>query len=123
MSDQQNTLWGEGPALPKMPIPKSRLELKLEARDTPAGRAYELRLFHAQLAVLFLGLLAIIFDATWLLAIVAGALFLIGALTAVDKLSWLPTEVIASSITAGLLVGPPTAFVSSASPRTAYRPC
>ncbi|CAH1656138.1 conserved membrane hypothetical protein [Hyphomicrobiales bacterium] len=105
MSDQQNALWGDGPALPKMPIPKSRLELKLEARDTPAGRAYELRLFHAELAVLFLGLLAIIFGATGPLAIVAGALFVIGALTAVDKLSWLQTEVIASTITAGLLVG------------------
>lgn len=105
MSDQHNALWGDGPALPKMPVPKARLELKLEARDTPAGREYELRLFHAELAVLFLGLLAIIFGATWPLAIVALALFVIGAMTAVDKLSWLQTEVIASAITAGLLVG------------------
>lgn len=104
MSDQHNALWGDGPALPKLPVPKTRLELKLEARDTPAGRAYELRLFHAELAVLFLGLLAIIFGATWALAIVAAALFIIGAMTAVDKLSWLQTEVIASAITAGLLV-------------------
>ncbi|KQK32138.1 hypothetical protein ARD30_07710 [Bosea thiooxidans] len=104
MSDQQNALWGDGPALPKLPIPKSRLELKLEARDTPAGRAYELRLFHAELAVLFMGLLAIVLGAAWPLAIVAVALFVIGAMTAVDKFSWLQTEVIASSITAGLLV-------------------
>lgn len=105
MRDQHNALWGDGPALPKLPVPKSRLELKLEARDTPAGRAYELRLFHAELAVLFLGLLAIIFGAAWPLAIVAAALFVIGAMTAVDKLSWLQTEVIACAITTGLLVG------------------
>lgn len=105
MSDQQNALWGDGPALPKMPIPKSRLEIKMEARDTPAGRRYELRLFHAELVVLFLGLLAIIFGATWPLAIVAAALFFIGAMTAVDKLSWLQTEIIASVTAAGLLAG------------------
>lgn len=104
MSDQQNALWGDGPALPKLPVPKSRIELRLEARDTPAGRRYELRLFHAELAVLLLGLLAIIFGATWPLTIVAAALFVIGAMTAVDKLSWLQTEVIACAITAGLLV-------------------
>lgn len=105
MSDQQNALWGDGPALPKLPVPKSRLELKMEARDTPEGREYELRLFDAELAVLFLGLLAIIFGGTWPLAIVASALFVIGALTAIGKLSWLQTEIIASVIAAGLLVG------------------
>lgn len=105
MSDQHNTLWGDGPALPKLPVPKSRLELRLEARDSPAGRAYELRLFHAELAVLFLGMLAIIFGAAWPLTIVAAALFILGAMTAVDKFSWLQTEVIASAIAAGLLVG------------------
>lgn len=105
MSDQPNALWGDGPALPKLPVPKSRLELKMEARETPAGRAYELRLFHAEFAVLFLGLLAVIFGSAWLLAIVAAALFVIGAMTAIDRLSWLQTEVFASTITAGLLAG------------------
>lgn len=104
MSDQQNALWGDGPALPKLPVPKSRLDIKLKARDTPAGRVYELRLFHSELAVLFLGLLAVIFGATWPLAIVAAALVVIGALTAVGKLSWLQTEAIASAIVTGLLV-------------------
>ncbi|AZO82120.1 hypothetical protein B5U98_31075 [Bosea sp. Tri-39] len=88
-----------------MPVPKSRIDIKMEERDTPAGRQYELRLFHAELAVLFLGLLAIILGGPWPLAIVAAALFLIGALTAIGKLSWAQTEFVATGIVGALLVG------------------
>lgn len=104
MSDERNALWGDSPALPKLPIPKSRLEVKIEARGTPAGREYELRLLRAELVAFLLGLVSIIVGAMWLLILVAGALVGIGALNADNRFDWVQTELFGAVAATGLLV-------------------
>lgn len=103
--DGRNSLWGEGPAWPRVPEPKSRLELQMDARATPEGRRYELRLFRAELLLLFMGLLSLGFGSVWCLLLSVTGLIVIGAMTAVDKFSWAQTEIFASIATTALLIG------------------